>query len=90
MTHVHAPVIKPRAEIARQAREAHPVLAVKRALITAVFAFFTAIGWTAGTIVFVTLFSIFWTFHSTKWCFMSMKMGWDIGVHNQMVPKKPE
>lgn len=88
MTHVHAPVLRTRDEIAAQAKDIHPVQFTVRAIITALSAVFVALGWIVGrswfTVVFVTLLAA----SRASWLAQSARYGYLKGAKHKLVPDK--
>lgn len=76
-----------RAEIARKAREVHPLQLAARVLVTAIAFVFTAVGWLTGTIWFLAVFSVLWAVSRTAWLWTCVQFGFAKGAHAKVVPK---
>lgn len=90
MAHVHAPVIRPNSEIAQRAREVHPAQFTSRLVVTTIAFFFTALGWVAGTVWFVVIFSALWTVNRLAWLGKCTQYGFVTGARYKIVPNQPK
>lgn len=88
MTHVHAPVLRQKSDIAEQAKNVHPVQFTVRAFITVLSAVFIALGWTIGRTWFVTVFSVLWIASRLSWLGSCTRMGYALGRKHNIVPER--
>ncbi len=88
MAHVHDPVIKSNADIARRAREINLVPLVSRAALTTVLAVLASIGWVAGTTWFLTVFTVLWVINHVRWAGQAVRYGYHKGARHEMVPNR--
>lgn len=87
-THVHAPVLKPKSEIAEQAREIHPFRFTGKLVLTTIAAVFISLGWIAGALWFAAAFSVLWTFNRVRWTGQCIRLGYHTGARSKLVPKE--
>lgn len=88
MTHVHAPVLKTREEIAARAHDIHPVQFTTRAFLTTLTAVFIAAGWLAGRSWYVLVFVALWTASRLMWLGSCVRMGYTLGRKHTIVPNR--
>lgn len=79
-THVHAPVLKTKSEIAEQAREFHPVRFTSHLIVNTVAFLITAAGWTVGAAWFAIAFTVLWTMSRIAWTGQCFSAGVRLGA----------
>lgn len=86
MTHVHAPVLKSREEIAAKAHDIHPVQFAVRSFITVAAGVFIAAGWVLGRSWYLLVYSFLWSCSRLSWLGSCVRMGYALGRKHKIVP----